>query len=380
MARSKLQTKLAEKQAKEAEIQQQLSLAAKHPHKSKAKRDKLLSLSDILKYLKMGPLESLSSYPTVRSFDTFKSKSCNSSRQINEFIKHVFCRYPVPRFMFGVWHLGSEEKFRPWFICLAQGGSLYKEHTKTVMSKAETADFVRNSDNRLGIEQNIWRAKLKAMGANDECAYSIVTSRFCEVASVALKFWTDVARFFVNNKVPKNDMDEILDFLRNKYREDENFSLKGRTLASITKLSNEWHEEQVRKQSTYGKVWEGMHLEPWTYTTKFNHPYNKTRVSKVYTIEEITDSKSLFAEGRQQGHCVGSYVRDCELGHSSIFKMESVDEINGFQKHLTIQVNIKSKRVVQARGKYNAKPTTTQQAVLDAWRQKHNLIESRGWW
>lgn len=370
MARSKLQGELAEREAKEEQIQRQLHAAAKHPHKRKAKRDKQMSLQAILGHLKISEYR----YPTVRPIEEFSSKSCNRSRQVNEFIKHAFCKYHVPRFMFGVWHLGREEKFRPWFICLAQGGSLYKEYAREVMSKAETADFVRNSDDRLHINQNIWRAKLKGMGANSNYAYSVVTSRFNDVAQFT-KFWEDVARFFIKHNIPKQNLDELLDFLRNRHLDDETFSLKGRTLASITQLSNEWHEEQIRKQHKYGTVWEGMHIKPWTYITRLNHPHDKRKIERVYTIEEITNSKDLFHEGRTQGHCVGSYVRECESQRSSIFKMESIDEINGRKKHLTIQVGRQSKTVMQARGKHNAMPTPVQQDVLNAWTKYHNFSQ-----
>ncbi len=377
MARSKLQDKLAKRQAAEAALQKLIQTPYRREKKSK--RNKQLSGDSLAGRLDLESLEcTLLNQP-----QDYKPRSCNYDRQVREFIKFTLCRYVVPRFMFQTWfwndHPDEEKRHRQWFVCMAQGGSLYKKHAKGMLSKAETADFVRDSDNRLSIEQNIWRAKLKGMGATQEYAKLIVTSRFSNVAHHD-EFWNSVARFFVAHNVPRSEMNELIDFLRNIHLDDENFSLKGRTLQSVTKLSNEWHEEQIRKQSKYGKSWEGMGIEPWTYSTKFTPPGDNKRMSRLYTIEEITNSKSLFAEGRNMGHCVGSYVRDCENSTSSIFKMESVDEFQGFKKHLTIQVRRTSRSVAQARGKHNERPTKAQQNVLGAWMKKHQFTQTRYSW
>ena len=65
-------------------------------------------------------------------------------------------------------------------------------------------------------------------------------------------------------------------------------------------------------------------------------------------------------------HCVASYARTCARGAAAIYSLK-LDSGSGFDRRLTIEVDARSKRIVQARGRYNAMPQPLDERYLRNW-------------
>lgn len=301
----------------------------------------------------------------LRLPDKYVPKSRNHERQLIDFIKHCFVKYYVPSFMFDAFkHYDANHV--SWFICIAQGGSLYREFFKSYfegrMTQKDTFNFINNFNNNLSIKQNLLFAKAVSLGGKN-FANNIVGSRFYILANVN-DYWEDVLRFIFVNKdnVSNKDLSDLMDFFSNKQR--ERYSLKGRTLNSVIKQSDDWHLD-VQRQKCDKDEWEGLPIEDWEFldSEKLNGKY----IDVVWKIKQLTSSKALRKEGNEMKHCVSSYSYRCKEGHCSIFHLEKVSELDT-ESALTIEVDNKSKRILQVRGKYNRLPTAYENQIISKWK------------
>jgi hypothetical protein len=86
----------------------------------------------------------------------------------------------------------------------------------------------------------------------------------------------------------------------------------------------------------------------------------------IVRIDEIIASADLQQEGRAMRHCVASYARTCARGSSAIYSLKR-DVGTGYDRRLTIQLDVKSKRIIQARGRCNALPQPLDERYLRNW-------------
>ena len=165
---------------------------------------------------------------------------------------------------------------------------------------------------------------------------------------------------------------DLMDFLRAKHRtHPTSFTLKGRTLGSLIKLSNKWHRDmQLKKFGNQNLTWEGIDVPDW----KWKNKDTKTE----WSVIQLKSSKELYAEGRRMKHCVASYGHQCADGISGIFTMESNDGFNNNEKHLTIEVT-KGKRLNQVRGRFNKAPSGEASFVLNKWRNINKILHEYGY-
>mgnify|MGYP003766263195 CR=1 FL=1 len=73
-----------------------------------------------------------------------------------------------------------------------------------------------------------------------------------------------------------------------------------------------------------------------------------------WSIKALLSTKEL--QGEAMSHCVGSYAWNCQKGNTSIWSMQLEFESGPPYRVMTIAVN-GSRRITQARGRYNALPS-----------------------
>lgn len=155
---------------------------------------------------------------------------------------------------------------------------------------------------------------------------------------------------------------EALDYIEfKKYHSNEDFSLKGRTVKSITRAVLEWHEE-----SHYENLLEYQNYE-------WDKKYQDTTLEIEgfnYSFEEINTGKRLLEESKEMKHCVFSYIEQCLSSDVSIFSMQK--RVNDKVKNcLTIEV--KRKEIVQIAGCRNRRPTKEEEIIINKWAKNLGL-------
>jgi hypothetical protein len=373
--------KMQEEQREQA-IQRALASRSKALESSKRdKKQKKKSVGELLSLMNLSGIEGTA----LRPINTYIPKSYNLDRQLVGLLNHLFVRYPVPDFLFQACikdgsdpFKDRQEIYRHWFVTLAQGGSFPKLVKGYMTSKEAYLFLSAPTANR--IHENVWWAKMKAAGLPVGVIEKLIERIFSHYffddpggrLAEAIQFY---ARF--HQDMNKVTFGEVTDFLAWKLRQDRAFSLKGRTVASVVKLTNEWHVLMQKAKLGHNVEWKGLELPDWEHVAR----------DKTWAVVELRNNKELMNEGRKQKHCVYSYVQWCVAGRSAIFSLRGyhkrvvgcTDEGEILwdktleQTRVTIEVN-SNRAVVQVRGPLNRQPTDEEKQILRQWAGDKGII------
>lgn len=379
-------TKYEEEQERNLEYDNVLKSNKKRIKKNKIKKkNKKFTKEEINNIVK-----SFKSYGFIiyNDIKTYKCKSFNKDHQIKDIFKHCFIKYNVPNFLIEETCWGLKEYNNeflkltttifnnfivPSFNVLTSGRSFYKDFGKEYFTKKECYIFINGNYN--SVKKNFLYAKLKQYNLsssindflinffNNKCHRTMKTENF--------KYYIDIFNFIKRNEEywNKNDFEEIYDYISRARINNQRISLKGRTWNSIIDLSNEWHLEQIKKQDINSSKWDGLGIDDFNYIEKRKIKNSTSYENVLWSFTQIKSSKELSNEGRQMKHCVSSYINSCKSGHCGIFKLESISDLTGFEKHLTIEINNNGK-IVQVRGKCNRVATNKENSIIEKFKNQ----------
>lgn len=381
-----VKTTLKERKEKERQLELRIAhaLSSRKRVLENAKRDKRSrkkSVGELLSHSNICGIEGAALKPA----HSYIPRSFNLDKQIHGLLDHMFVRYPVPGFLYQACRKGAghpfedmHEMYRQWFLSLAQGGS-FSKLVKAFMTSKEAYVFL-SAPSGARIHENVWWAKMKVAGLPTPVIERLRERVFAHY------FFDDphgrlgeMIQFYAryHEGMDRVTFGEITDFLEWKLRNDGAFSLKGRTLNSVTKLTNEWHHLMQKARLGHSVEWKGLGFLDWEYEAK----------DRIWTVCELRNNKELLNEGRKQKHCVYSYVQACVGGRTTIFSMRAYRKIVGGYnddgtviwnrscelERITIEVN-SHRMVVQIRGLMNRPPTDNEKLYLRHWAGERGLI------
>lgn len=265
----------------------------------------------------------------------------NADTQFNDWVNQCFFDYPLPDWAYRVMQTKPEEADRKAFISWGCGQSprsifglskqengIFHEIHFAVPSVrfalAYSAAMARHCTRQLAL------AFAEALHGRDNANYPYYLQRVRSLAE-----WFAVQ--------PIDDFSQVRNLMDYFYRENyflRDFALKGRTLKSMLREMDLWHLELHQQKQGKGS-WQ---------THNLSHVLEKDEV----IFEELDNAKELQYEGRRQHNCVASYLKKCMENRCAIVAMS---ELNSGQR-VTLEINISDKKIVQAKGKCNAKPTS----------------------
>lgn len=314
-----------------------------------------------------------------------RQKTKNKDKLRLDLVRYTFGFYKCPTFLERVWlpephatHLTREKnsttsKFIPWYLAVAQGKSLFKECTKGILSKKETHAFLI-APNEFTVDQNIWWARgYSESGGHIGTAGKIARSNLA-VKDYKNEFWISVMRFFVRFPTNVAEMNDIMDFFVYTLRENENYSLKGRSLEAVRTSCEVWHRFLNKQKSIGGGTWEGCPIDDTSYAV------GKKENQTYWTMRQIKTGNDLLKEGQAMRHCVVAYKRECMEGKNFIWSLSSKDSAGNKKRNLTIQMD-KHYNIIQYRGLANRAPRPNEEHILQRWaRDKDvNIHRNRFW-
>src|SRR5262252_10063399 len=162
--------------------------------------------------------------------------------------RYLFARYTVAEHLEQIWidcsGLERDEIIlrKRWYIVAAGGGSLYREGAGAWLSRKEVHAFL-NPPPGLGFDAAIWQAIARSYSNDPGMVLRIARSRIAQTPRADLGFWREVVRFFCAHPTTIEEMDDFRDYLADCHRCNPEFSLKGRTLASLRRQMHEWHRD-----------------------------------------------------------------------------------------------------------------------------------------
>lgn len=278
-------------------------------------------------------------------------------------IDHLFVEYPVPEVLYRAWPSPDQtargnDKWRQWFLCFAQGGSLYKLGQIArgwEVSKRFAHQFAQHagaqSIHRVAIE-----TELRLLGVKRRAAellftcepYMIdVTAVWGEYDRQFLAHWRDTARWIDRNL---DELDPgLTEYLLNwSYRQvrvhNHEFSWARRTVDASLLHANAYFESQGRPYAR----WKKLDID-WASTDG-------------WSVAELGDTAELTREGMALSHCVGGYGQTCKSGRSAIFSLR----YQGMSM-VTIQLDPETGQVQQALGERNRACSEEEMGQIQAW-------------
>ncbi len=322
-------------------------------------------------------------------------KTRNPARLRLAAARYLFARFPVGEHLEQIWMdadgLAHDEIVlrKRWYITAAGGGSLYKDGAGAWLSRKEVHAFL-NPPPGLGFEAAFWQAIARSYSDDPSVALRIARSRIANAPRSGTGFWREVVRFFCAHPATVEEMDDLRDFLEDRRRRDPEFSLKGRTLASLRRQMREWHREleaierieaarrraeaaqarargEVPPRDTAGGAWQGAGIADWSWS-----PAAKDRsMREEYLVIQLRTAADLMAETTAMHHCVASYAAKCIAGDASIWSLRR-RAAGKTERLLTIELD-RQKRAVQVRGFANRPYRPQERNLLERWAKARGI-------
>ena len=293
----------------------------------------------------------------------------NMHRQFSSLLRHCLAHYDVPAFMDQAWCEADAQSARNWFIDIGRGYNIrHSRGLPFVLTKRMAHQFIHAPDD-LRIEEALRWAQVTGQGGDDRLARAIIATRLGRNGFAHEHYWGGVVRFFIAHPLERNGkLSEVVDLLAHRLDAGEPVNIAGRTAASITRLSDEWHRTVIRAAGTLvDRRWQPSGLLEGAYTT------GKAQERLKWKVTELLSLQALAAEGRALQHCVATYVTACSRRVTAIFSITAEDVLGNVERLGTIEVQISTSRVVQAKAKRNTQLGAAARAVLEKWAQREHL-------
>jgi hypothetical protein len=306
--------------------------------------------------------------------------------------EHLVCEHPVPRFLAAAWYATTAaaaaddeyaERKRQWFISHGRGASFRSLELPIAMTRRMEHLFLMSPDH-LGIEMAMRRAELIGLGAGDEIVGAVLATPIANDLRNG-EFWRTVWMFLIANpsEIDMAQIGPMIDFIQAVRHErftietqgglimrdppQPSFSMKGRTAPSMMRLMDAWHRGLGRAHG--GLTWKPSPLRPMLIEEPAVDP---SAPPIVWQLIELTNGEQLRTEGAALHHCVGSYADRCWRGLSHIWSLR-VQRGDKVRHILTIEVDLKRRTVVQARGFQNRLATGKALRLLQDWTVRERI-------
>jgi hypothetical protein len=303
--------------------------------------------------------------------------------------RHLLARYPVPAVMHAVW-FGADEPgdraARRWWIAHAGGQPLRAIEGLPLRLTRRMERIFIDSPHHLPLRAALRRAELLGLDAPQDLVDAVLATDLA-VDLEHGEFWRGAFHWLIHHwrSLDPARVGPLVDFfyarrIRSvevmtpggptlKPPPDPTFSLAGRTPQSVQRLLAEWHAElAVRRHS--GRTWRACGLAGLEFAEP---PRDDEDVAAVWRIEELLHSSELRSEGRVLHHCVASYEWRCLRGDASIWSLRRRSGDGPLLSTYTIEVDPRSRRIVQIRGQRNSRVSGLPQRIIAAWAERERL-------
>ncbi|MEM1213325.1 MAG: PcfJ domain-containing protein [Planctomycetota bacterium] len=319
----------------------------------------------------------------VRRPGTWSAKTHNVDRLFASLLGHLLCRYPVPAFFESAWFgkFQRAKRERRWYVRLGHGQSLRGAPGLPIELTRRAAHLLQFVPAGLTVRQGLRWAQLRAMGADDRLVTALLATPVgTDFARDA--FWLTVVRFFIDHPMlDREQVGPIVDYLDHRRHVPEpavlmdgrlmepgpaepNLTMRGRSPERLLRSVGQWH----RALAT-GVFWQEPRSWKSCGVPGLLRTEGRGPGAVTWRLTELYHSGALVAEGRALHHCVASYSSSCASGRTAIYSLTRM-KAGDTTHELTVELLVKARRVVQARGHCNALPKGAAWRVLGVWAQE----------
>jgi hypothetical protein len=318
-----------------------------------------------------------------RPLEEWKVESKNSRRQFASLVRHLFAEYDIPAFFDSVWF--KRTRTQNWFLHVAQGKSIRKAQRLFFPITQREAHELMQAPGSYTLEQALRWGQIAALGGSERMVDAVCGTRLADRFEND-EFWISVLRFFVRNPfLDTSHYGPIVDFIQHqKYETQEvfvepgvverqppphpGFTMRGRTADGLMRQVAAWHDQLGRELRAGPAQWATSGIG----SLSLIEGRSDSRTKRRWTVSELLNRESLVAEGRAMRHCVATYAHSCSTGRCSIWSLRC-DAGEGPERMITIDVRPSTRMIVEARAKFNAKPSPQAFRILRRWAEREAL-------
>ncbi len=319
----------------------------------------------------------------LRPLEAWAPGSYNARRQSSSLARHLWASYDVPLFMDQAWTRGTAIE-QGWFRHVGLGKSVRTADGLLVPLTKNMAHHFIEAPPDYSFEAAFRWAQVHALGGDRRLADALRETR-CAREFRDDEFWLSVIRFFIRNPMLDTTLvNPIVDYIWNQRfepvivfvdrgiaeehpPEQPNFTMRGRTVESLLRAVAAWHD-QLGNRPTGKLEWRKSDVADFRFPEGVQSKTN----ARTWRIGELLSSDELMAEGRIMKHCVATYAESCHQGTCSIWAME-VEEHDGTEKRLTIEVSHPEMEIRQIRGKRNRRASNEELAMIRRWSTEQGM-------
>jgi hypothetical protein len=295
---------------------------------------------------------------------------------------HLLANYPTPPVLLSAWFRGTDchaHRLQRWFRHVGQGGSFRTAGLPLSLTRRMAHEFA-HAPAAMPIEFALRWAQVRGLGGSGRLARAVAATRLGSEL-VGDDFWVSVIHLFLNT--PRLDLEfvgPIVEYLHAQkftyqkailgedsevYLEppQPDLTVKGRTVASLSRQAEEWRARQADTPQRRYFRWDRSAIAEYR---------RDDADGRSWTIRELLDSGQLAAEGKAMRHCVATYAEDCLKGRSTIWTL-GLEDPDGRRRLATIEVDPQSREVVQAKARDNDGPDEPSRAILLEWAAREGL-------
>ncbi|AEI50091.1 PcfJ domain-containing protein [Runella slithyformis] len=306
-----------------------------------------------------------------RPLEGWKPKVKNEYGKFMELISYLFLHYEAPKFMYHAFFHPQDYPYLETFLYLGNGGSMKEVNFRVKLTKKMQHYFL-NAPEGLRVTQAVRWAQVCGLGGDELLAHRIAYSSLgYDDPRRDETLWEDFVRILVvGGMFNPEKLTELIDYVRAAVQQNRMYSLKGRTLQSLLRQSNEWHHRMAQVKGLKQLMsWQGTN---WPL---FQISEGNEENQIVYKMVELLSNKDLHDEGQRMHHCVASYSEDCYLGKTRIFSLRSY-YFDREERLATIELDLRHRRIVQAKYRYNQRISEKAKSLLQQWAREQRLLLS----
>lgn len=316
----------------------------------------------------------------LRAPRDWKPKGKGRETLFRSLCEHLLAKYPMPAFLWSAFFEEDASSFTRFVAHVAKGGSVYdgvKEGLIPIPFTRKMCHELMDTPADVTFFRALRRTEVRSLGGDARFFSTWMQTQAGRRLHTkeAEAFWVTVIEWFAKNPmIDPNQVSPLVDFIIFRRNQDAGFSMKGRTPLALIKAMEEWHGNLAKEKAIHGTSFKPSGFKPFELE-KGRRDSSGNYIHEVWKVDEVLSSKALAEEGRVLSHCVYSYAWSIEKGATSIWSMT-----NDGQRVLTIEVRNDTRRIVQARGKYNRQSTSQEFAILNQWAGSNNLEINLGRW
>jgi hypothetical protein len=318
----------------------------------------------------------------IRDIVDWLPKSHNRDKNLAALLRHLFAKYEVPSFLDSAWTTSLPDaspivsNYQSWFIEIGQGASVRGLAGFPYNFTKKQAHSFLQAPAGFSVSDAVIYGLIIGAGGDSRLVEGVMGSPLGRAGLKTIsEFWNPLINLFIANPMlDRNQFQQIYDYVTNQKfvgnpPPQPGFSWKGRTPDTLIRQTEEWHSRLAKQRTKNYTEWKPTAI---SWFEKEESVVNRPN-HKIWTIEELTNSKELSQEGTAQRTCVGSYARSCLSGATSIWSMRLTSSAGNKERVMTIEVNNRTGSIVQARGFANSCPEPKPWAILVEWANKAGL-------